>query len=200
MGPAPTSPGRCHSDEWLFPPVPSGPSSKSAQTHWRGRRGDGPPSRSLRPTAPPIRLAALAICSRLQGDWYVRFLSCAWQTHMRAPRQHSCMAWHSKQFNGLGACHGLEVGFVFDTLGKGQSLERTRRKFLPMRCTPPGSALPPAGIPGGRSTNSGGAAMRFDSTSRSCSTLGLETDSLGRVALSCSTSAADADRARWHPR
>jgi carboxylesterase type B len=29
-------------------------------------------------------------------------------------------AWHSPQFGGrLGACHALEIGFVFDTLGCG---------------------------------------------------------------------------------
>ena len=29
-------------------------------------------------------------------------------------------AWHSTQFDGrLGACHALEIAFVFDTLGNG---------------------------------------------------------------------------------
>ena len=32
-------------------------------------------------------------------------------------------AWRSPQFDGrLGACHALEIPFVFDTLGKGTEL------------------------------------------------------------------------------
>jgi carboxylesterase type B len=34
-------------------------------------------------------------------------------------------AWRSPQFNGLlGACHGLEIAFVFDTLGNGKGRAR----------------------------------------------------------------------------
>ena len=63
------------------------------------------------------------LLAELQGDWYVRI------PVMRLADAHAKgaaatfvyeFAWPSKQFNGLlGACHGLEVGFVFDTLGCG---------------------------------------------------------------------------------
>jgi para-nitrobenzyl esterase len=37
-------------------------------------------------------------------------------------------AWPSSQFEGrLGACHALEVGFVFDTLGASTGINRRRR-------------------------------------------------------------------------
>ena len=56
----------------------------------------------------------------------------------------------SPAFGGrLGACHGLEIPFVFDTLSKdtpllGQFLGTTRRKHSPAPCTPPGYRSPPA--------------------------------------------------------
>jgi para-nitrobenzyl esterase len=63
------------------------------------------------------------LLAALQGDWYV------WIPVMRLADGHAKgasatfmyeFAWPSRQFNGLlRACHGLEIGFVFDTLGCG---------------------------------------------------------------------------------
>jgi carboxylesterase type B len=63
------------------------------------------------------------LLAAVQGDWYVRI------PVMRLADAHAKgasttfvyeFAWPSRQFNGLlGACHGLEIGFVFDTLGCG---------------------------------------------------------------------------------
>ncbi|HZC06749.1 MAG TPA: carboxylesterase/lipase family protein [Ktedonobacterales bacterium] len=59
----------------------------------------------------------------IQGDWYWRIPS------MRLADAHAIhsantymyeFAWRSPQFNGtLGACHAVEIPFVFDTLGAG---------------------------------------------------------------------------------
>jgi carboxylesterase type B len=57
----------------------------------------------------------------LQTDWYVRRparrLADARAASATAPTWMYEFAWRSPQFNGrLGACHGLEIPFVFDTL------------------------------------------------------------------------------------
>lgn len=64
------------------------------------------------------------LLSAIQGDWYFRIpvLHLA-DAHAKSASATTYMyefAWRSPQFNGrLGACHGLEIPFVFDTLGKG---------------------------------------------------------------------------------
>jgi para-nitrobenzyl esterase len=57
-------------------------------------------------------------------DWYWRIpalrLAEAHAKNGSAPTYMYEFAWRSPQFNGrLGACHGLEIPFVFDTLGSG---------------------------------------------------------------------------------
>ena len=63
------------------------------------------------------------LLSAIQGDWYFRIpalqLAEAHATSPAATYMYE-FAWRSPQFDGrLGACHGLEVAFVFDTLGNG---------------------------------------------------------------------------------
>lgn len=63
------------------------------------------------------------LLSAIQGDWYFRIpalrLADAHATSPAATYMYE-FAWRSPQFNGrLGACHGLEIPFVFDTLGNG---------------------------------------------------------------------------------
>jgi carboxylesterase type B len=63
--------------------------------------------------------------SRLQTDWYwripaVRFADAYSKTTREAPTYMYEFAWRSPQMGGrLGAAHGLEMAFVFDTLGLG---------------------------------------------------------------------------------
>ncbi len=67
------------------------------------------------------------LLAELQGDWYVRIpVMRLADAHADAHAKGASatfmyeFAWPSRQFNGLlGACHGLELGFVFDTLGCG---------------------------------------------------------------------------------
>jgi carboxylesterase type B len=63
------------------------------------------------------------LLSAIQGDWYFRIptlrLADAHVASAAATYMYQ-FAWRSPQFNGrLGACHGLEIAFVFDTLGNG---------------------------------------------------------------------------------
>ncbi|HZI50862.1 MAG TPA: carboxylesterase/lipase family protein [Terriglobia bacterium] len=63
------------------------------------------------------------LLAAIQSDWYIRIpairLADAHATSPAATYMYE-FAWRSPQFNGrLGACHGLEVPFVFDTLGNG---------------------------------------------------------------------------------
>src|SRR5581483_4298746 len=63
------------------------------------------------------------LLSAIQGDWYVRIpalqLADAHAPDPAATYMYE-FAWRSPQFNGrLGACHGLEIAFVFDGLGRG---------------------------------------------------------------------------------
>ncbi len=76
--------------------------------------------RSARPNA-----SAGDLLAAIQGDWYVRTPA----TRLAASHAENAktsatymyeFAWRSPQFNGLlGACHGIEIPFVFDTLGNG---------------------------------------------------------------------------------
>jgi carboxylesterase type B len=63
------------------------------------------------------------LLTALQGDWYFRIpalhLADAHAKNTAATYMYE-FAWRSPQLNGLlGACHGLEIPFVFDTLGNG---------------------------------------------------------------------------------
>ncbi|MBC8082342.1 MAG: carboxylesterase family protein, partial [Hymenobacter sp.] len=61
----------------------------------------------------------------LQSDWYFRIPAMRLaDAHAKRATTSSTyvyeFAWRSPQFHGLlGACHGLEIPFVFDTLGRG---------------------------------------------------------------------------------
>ena len=63
------------------------------------------------------------LLAALQSDWYVRIPAlCLADAHATGPAATYMyeFAWRSPQFDGrLGACHGLDVAFVFDTLGNG---------------------------------------------------------------------------------
>ena len=66
------------------------------------------------------------LLTALQGDWWRRFPALrladarATQAKSVAATYMYEFAWRSPQYEGrLGACHLLEVPFVFDTLGKG---------------------------------------------------------------------------------
>jgi carboxylesterase type B len=78
--------------------------------------------RAARPGASPGDLLAV-----IQGDWWwhipaVRLAEAHAASHSRnhAATYMYEFAWRSPQFDGrLGACHSLEIAFVFDTLGNG---------------------------------------------------------------------------------
>jgi carboxylesterase type B len=63
------------------------------------------------------------LLAALQSDWYIRIpvLRLADAHARNSPDTYMYeFAWRSPQVNGcLGACHGLEVAFVFDVLGNG---------------------------------------------------------------------------------
>jgi carboxylesterase type B len=66
------------------------------------------------------------LLAAIQTDWWCRIpaLRLA-EAHAKSPADTYMyeFAWRSPQFNGrLGACHGLEIPFVFDTLGNGTEL------------------------------------------------------------------------------
>ena len=68
------------------------------------------------------------LLAAIQGDWYFRIPAMRLaDVHAKTAKTSSTyvyeFAWRSPQFNGLlGACHGLEIPFVFDTLGSGTEL------------------------------------------------------------------------------
>jgi para-nitrobenzyl esterase len=76
--------------------------------------------RSVHPNARPGDLLAA-----IQTDWYIRIpairLASAHAQNAKSSSTYMYeFAWRSPQFNGLlGACHGGEIPFVFDTLGNG---------------------------------------------------------------------------------
>jgi len=63
------------------------------------------------------------LLAAIQSDWYIRMpairLADAHAKNAKTSATYMYeFAWRSAQFNGLlGACHGLEIPFVFDTLG-----------------------------------------------------------------------------------
>lgn len=65
------------------------------------------------------------LLAAIQTDWYwripaIRLADARMKNAKTAPTFMYEFAWRSPQFNGLlGACHALEVPFVFDTLGNG---------------------------------------------------------------------------------
>lgn len=114
------------SDEWRFFLAPSGAIEHITAEALAGVvKAYGLPIeaalaayRGAHPGAAPGDLLAA-----LQGDRYFRIpaLRLA-DAHANGPSATFMyeFAWRSPQFNGLlGACHGLELGFVFDTLGHG---------------------------------------------------------------------------------
>ena len=79
------------------------------------------------------------------GDWFFRIpairVAEARQAH-GAEHLRLRVRWRSPQFDGqLGACHALEIGFVFDNLDDPPGeplLGPRRRRRSPTRCTAPG--------------------------------------------------------------
>jgi carboxylesterase type B len=76
-------------------------------------------------------------------------------------------AWRTPQFNGLlGACHGLEISFVFDTLGKESELllgtDPPQQLADTMHA---GAAFAATGDAGWPRYELGRATMRFDTAS-----------------------------------
>jgi carboxylesterase type B len=65
------------------------------------------------------------LLAAVQGDWYFRNPARRLaDAHARIAKTSATymyeFTWRSPQFDGqLGACHGLEIPFVFDTLGNG---------------------------------------------------------------------------------
>jgi carboxylesterase type B len=63
------------------------------------------------------------LLAAIQTDWWCRLPAIRLaDAHAKSPSATYMyeFAWRSPQFNGrLGACHGLEIAFVFDTLGHG---------------------------------------------------------------------------------
>ena len=92
-------------------PEPSRPTGSRSKRRWP------PIARPIRGASPGELLAAI------QTDWYWRIpairLADAHATSPAATYMYE-FAWRSPQFDGrLGACHALEIPFVFDTLGNG---------------------------------------------------------------------------------
>lgn len=126
--------------------------------------------RALKPGASPGDLLAA-----LQGDWWVRIPAlrmadarAAYATSLASTYMYE-FAWRTPQFNGqLGACHALEIPFVFDTLGYGtQTLcgnEPPQRLADTMHAA--WVAFATSGDPGWPKYDSHRrATMRFDTTS-----------------------------------
>jgi para-nitrobenzyl esterase len=114
-----------NSDEWNAFLVPSGAIDKFPEQMVMGvAAAYGLPIesalstyRAAHPEATPGELLG-----SIQGDWYFRIpalnLAEAHAGHHAATYMYE-FAWQSPQFGGrLGACHGLEIPFAFDTLGE----------------------------------------------------------------------------------
>ena len=113
-------------DEWRFFLVPGGMIDKIAPQMLAGAiAGYGLPVdatlavyNEAQPGAGPGDLLAA-----IQSDWYFRIPTLRLAEAHASSRAATYMyefAWRSPQFNGrLGACHGLDVPFVFDTLDVG---------------------------------------------------------------------------------
>ncbi len=101
-------------------------STRSPTRRWPElwRPTDSRSKRHWPPIARHIRAPAPATCSRPSRPTGIGASPpSAWPTHTRRAASATYMyefAWRSPQFNGrLGACHALEIPFVFDTLGNG---------------------------------------------------------------------------------
>jgi len=111
-------------DEWNFFLVPSGAIEHiTAETLVGAIAAYGLPVEATLATYGAAHPDASAgeLLSAIQGDWYVRIpplrLAEAHATSSAATYMYE-FAWRSPQFGGrLGACHGAEIAFVFDTLG-----------------------------------------------------------------------------------
>jgi para-nitrobenzyl esterase len=113
-------------DEWNFFLVPGGaidhipPEAPAGMAAAYGLPVDAALAayRAELPGARPGELLAA-----IQGDWYFRIPALQLADAHAMGRAATYMyefAWRSPQFGGrLGACHGLDVAFVFDTLGDG---------------------------------------------------------------------------------
>jgi carboxylesterase type B len=131
--------------------------------------------RAARPGASPGDLLAA-----IQGDWFWRIPAVRLaEAHAAIPSTNQAatymyeFAWRSPQFDGrLGACHSLEIAFVFDTLGNGtepllgthppqQLADTMHAAWVGFAATGecPWPEYVAQGVPGGRAT------MRFDVTS-----------------------------------
>jgi carboxylesterase 2/para-nitrobenzyl esterase len=114
-----------------------------------------------------------ALFAAIMGDWYWRIpsirLADAHAKHASATTHMYEFAWRSPQFDGhLGACHSLEIPFVFDTLGTGSEalLGPTPPQLLADTMHAAWVAFATGGDPGWpRYDLQRRAAMRFDTTS-----------------------------------
>lgn len=115
-----------NTDEWRFFLVPSGAIGYITDEVLAGavamyglpREATLAAYRAARPNA-----SAGDLLAAIQSDWYIRIpalrLADAHAKSASATYMYE-FAWCSPQFNGLlGACHALEIPFVFDTLGNG---------------------------------------------------------------------------------
>jgi para-nitrobenzyl esterase len=164
------------SDEWRFFLAPSGAIGQVTTEALAGVvKAYGLPVeasleayRAANPGAAPGDLLAA-----VQGDRYFRIpaLRLA-DAHAKAPSATFMyeFAWRSPQFDGLlGACHGLEIGFVFDTLGHGTEPIAGAKPPQPLADAMHSawSAFAARGDPGWDSYEPGRrATMRFDTTSQ----------------------------------
>jgi para-nitrobenzyl esterase len=118
-------------DEWRFFLVPNGVIERITDEVPAGAvAAYGLP---IEPTLAAYRAAhpnasAGDLLAAIQSDWYIRMpairLADAHAKNAKtSPTYMYEFAWRSPQFNGLlGACHGDEIPFVFDTLGNGTEL------------------------------------------------------------------------------
>jgi carboxylesterase type B len=112
------------------------------------------------------------LLAAIQTDWYIRIpaLRLA-DAHAKSPAATYMyeFAWRSPQFNGrLGACHVLEVPFVFDTPGNGTEPLWGTNPPQPLADTMHGAwvAFASRGDPGWPKYElSRRATLRFDTTS-----------------------------------
>ena len=113
-------------DEWNFFLVPSGAMEHiTAEALAKAIAAYGLPVDATLATYRAAHPGAGAgeLLAAIQGDWYSRIpalrLADAHATSPAATYMYE-FAWRSPQFGGrLGACHGAEIAFVFDTLGDG---------------------------------------------------------------------------------
>lgn len=111
-------------DEWNFFLVPSGAIDQiTADALAVAVAAHGLPVEATLATYRAGHPGATAgeLLSAIQGDWVFRIPALRLAEAHAKSTAATCVyefAWRSPQFNGrLGACHGAEIAFVFDTLG-----------------------------------------------------------------------------------